>query len=249
MKIVYDIGMYDASDTEYFLECGYDVLAVEANPVLAKQALERLDSHVQTGRLRVINAAVADSEGHVDLNVCGDDLGSSSIVPGKISGRPSAGKYVVPTISVQSLFQAYGVPFYLKIDIEGADALFVRSLTRSTRPELLSFETDDNLEEVLAHVASIGFTKFKLINQLNFLELSNQSCLRERLARKLIRMLGYSEPQYVKRAGRWFKCYHSSGPGPWCSDGKWDTLQKTLDAWRRAKSNNQLRGWYDVHAA
>ena len=39
-KLIYDIGMYDGSDTRYYLNEGFRVLAIEANPVLVKRAKE-----------------------------------------------------------------------------------------------------------------------------------------------------------------------------------------------------------------
>ncbi|MGY1425072.1 hypothetical protein [Lysobacter sp. A289] len=38
MKLAFHIGMYDGSDSRYFLEEGFRVMAVEANPALADQA-------------------------------------------------------------------------------------------------------------------------------------------------------------------------------------------------------------------
>jgi len=39
-KLIYDIGMYDGSDTRYYLNEGFRVLAIEENPVLVKRARE-----------------------------------------------------------------------------------------------------------------------------------------------------------------------------------------------------------------
>ena len=36
----FDIGMYDGSDSRYFLDEGYHVVAVEANPELAAKAMQ-----------------------------------------------------------------------------------------------------------------------------------------------------------------------------------------------------------------
>ena len=39
-RLIFDIGMYDGSDTRYYLNEGFRVLAIEANPVLVKRARE-----------------------------------------------------------------------------------------------------------------------------------------------------------------------------------------------------------------
>src|SRR2546430_1610694 len=114
MRTIFDIGMYDASDTQYYLESGYKVVAVEANPAFANRAKSSLEKYLLSGQLEILNAAVSPREGSVELTVCGDDLGSSSIFQQKVVGRSPIGTYTVPAISTQRLFQTYGVPYFLK---------------------------------------------------------------------------------------------------------------------------------------
>ncbi|HEX2749283.1 MAG TPA: hypothetical protein VHM91_14845, partial [Verrucomicrobiales bacterium] len=77
-QLVFDVGMYDASDTKYYLDLGYKVVAIEANPMLANSARQRFAGEVQNGTLTIVNAAVADGEEDVELTISGEDLGSSS---------------------------------------------------------------------------------------------------------------------------------------------------------------------------
>ena len=37
-KLIFDIGMYNGSDTRYYLNEGFRVLAIDGNPVLVKRA-------------------------------------------------------------------------------------------------------------------------------------------------------------------------------------------------------------------
>jgi FkbM family methyltransferase len=249
VKTIFDIGMYDASDTIYYLEEGYRVVAVEANPALVQRAKERLRQHVEAGRLHLVNAAIGAETGSVELMISGDDLGSSSISTERVASRNPVGSYSVRTISIQELVVQYGVPYYLKIDIEGADRFCVLGLRNDTRPQFLSFEIGEDVEELVTHSAAIGYEQFKIINQCNFLELANQHRLYERAARRLFRLMGYADPRQVKRAGRFFTVGHSSGPAPWCSAGSWYSAQAVLSRWLVAKDSNKLSGWYDIHAA
>ena len=75
MKTIFDVGMYDASDTIYYLEEGYKVVAVEANPALVRRAETMLSSYIASGQLQILNAAISDTNEAVQLVVCGDDLG------------------------------------------------------------------------------------------------------------------------------------------------------------------------------
>src|SRR5688572_32150023 len=86
-KKVFDIGMYDGSDSRYFLDEGYRVVAVEANPKLAVKAQQEFRDEIADGRLTVINRALAGEPGEIELVLCGDDLGASSIFEDKIAHR------------------------------------------------------------------------------------------------------------------------------------------------------------------
>lgn len=175
VKLIYDIGMYDASDTKYYLSEGYNVLAVEANPFLVKRAARELEKELSQGRVEFVNAAISDRSGEeITLTVCGDDIGASTIYGENIASRNPIGAYSVLTVTLGDLIESHGLPFYLKVDIEGADRFCVLELTSNNRPTYLSFEVGQDLEELMSHCVSIGFAKFKLVNQCNFRELSKQ---------------------------------------------------------------------------
>lgn len=246
--LIFDIGMFDGSDSRYFLDEGYRVVAVEANPELAEKARQEFQDHIAGGRLSVLNFALADEPGEIELVLCGDDLGASSIFGDKIAHRNPSGTCTVPTITFSQLVDRFGVPDYVKVDIEGADRHCILAMGRDTRPRYLSFEADHDLEELMAHMAAIGYRQFKLIGQCSFLELGNERSLGHRSRRKLMRCLGFDQPMRVRRAGRWFRLMHSSGPAPWASDGRWYSAATLLSKWNHARRNDQLSGWYDVHA-
>lgn len=249
MKTIFDIGMYDASDTVYYLEEGYRVVAVEANPVLVQRAMDRLHHYVEAGRLRLVNAAIGTGRGEIELILSGDDLGSSSTLKERLVSKNPISSYSVRKIDIQELFAQYGLPYYLKVDIEGSDRLCVLALRKDTRPQFLSFEIGEDVEELVTHAATIGYERFKIINQCNFLELASQHRLYERVARRVFRLMGYADPRQVKRAGRFFTVGHSSGPAPWCSAGSWYSAQAVLSRLLVAKDSTKLSCWYDIHAA
>jgi FkbM family methyltransferase len=248
LETVFDIGMFDGEDTAYYLESGYRVVSVEANPVLLQHAKKRFAAHLTSGQLTCVHAALAATCEPVSLTLGGDELGSSSTVSSWLTNMP-VGRVTVPGITMQHILEEHGVPYFLKVDIEGSDRLVVLALTPVMRPKYLSFEISGDVEELVNHSQSIGFTRFKIINQNSFRELANQDSLVDRAALRLSRYLGYKEPRLVRRDGRFFVSGHSSGPVPWRSDGRWYSAEKTLQRWREAKAANAIHGWYDVHAA
>lgn len=244
METIFDIGMYDGSDTAYYSEMGYRVVAVEANPELVDKAQQRFAPYISSGQLICINAAVSARGETVELILSGKDLGSITLFPVKIAHKRPVGSIKVPGVTVDHLFEQQGVPKYLKIDIEGADRFCVLSLTRENRPEFLSFESSDDVDELLTHAASIGYNRFKIINQNSFREYSNLECVYDRVARKLMQYLGYADPLLIRRAGRFFVSGHSSGPVPWKSDGQWRSFNDIRSVVKAA----DLPGWNDIHA-
>ena len=57
MALILDVGMYDGTDTAYYLSMGFRVLAVEANPALVAQAAERFEREIRDGRLTILHRA------------------------------------------------------------------------------------------------------------------------------------------------------------------------------------------------
>lgn len=248
-RLIYDVGMYDGSDTRYYLDSGYKVLAVEANPELVARAHRRFRKEIGAGQLVVVHAAIGCAAGQtVELITAQDDLGSSSVIPQMVAAMGPGRTFAVQTTTLHDLFGRYGIPHFLKADIEGADRDCVLLLDRENRPTYLSFEANDDVEELVEHAASCGYEKFKAINQTTFLSVQKQYAFQHRLARKIIRTLGYDEPNVRRINGRRFVLGHSSGPVPWESCGPWIGKETVLALWKREKAKGMHIVWYDIHA-
>ena len=231
MQTVCAFGIYAAFDTLYYLENGLNVtLPVEANPSLVHSARFRLAGYVIAGSLTLISCAISNDNGDVELTICGDDLGSSSVYSDSVASRSPLGTWRVPGITTEEIIERY-VPFYLKVDIEGADKLTVLALSSRNKPQYLSFEISEQLEKLIDYVAAIGYCKFKIVDQLTFRELSNHSNLRGRCTRDIFRLLGYAEPQFSRRNGWYFKVGQSSGPAPRCRDDQCSSRADVLKHW------------------
>lgn len=79
--LIYDVGLCDGSDTEFYLAKGYRVVAVEANPALVKSAKERFAWHIAAGWLTVVETAIGPATGRVAFDVHFSNPHWSSIVP------------------------------------------------------------------------------------------------------------------------------------------------------------------------
>ena len=61
-KMIFDIGMHIGRDTNFYLQKGFKVVAVEASPVLAKQSEERFRDHISSGQLTIVNKALVEDQ-------------------------------------------------------------------------------------------------------------------------------------------------------------------------------------------
>jgi hypothetical protein len=61
-NLIYDIGMHRGEDTDFYLRKGFNVIGFEANPHLVAQCRIRFQDAVATGRLRIVEGAIATEE-------------------------------------------------------------------------------------------------------------------------------------------------------------------------------------------
>jgi hypothetical protein len=70
----------------------------------------------------------------------------------------------VETATLSQLFDRYGVPYYVKCDLEGGDKIFVEQLLSDVRrPEFVSVEMSaSDLPEMLREA---GYDRFQIVDQ------------------------------------------------------------------------------------
>jgi FkbM family methyltransferase len=251
VKTVFDIGMFDGEDTAYYLELGYRVVAVEANPVAVEAGHRRFADALADRRLIIEHLAIGSEVGTMDLYICAEDPGSSSLVAERVQARENSNtRVLVPTMPLGVLFERHGVPYYLKVDIEGADRHAVLALTPTLRPSFVSFEMGDDAEELIDHLGTIGYNKFKIVSQVTFRELERVTTLGDRITRRIRHTLRQPPSTSVHRAGRRFTAEHSSGPLPELVEGRWRDLDETRARWRTHQRERPTEGgWFDLHAS
>jgi FkbM family methyltransferase len=166
LDLIYDVGMCDGEDTAFYLAKGFRVIAVEANPALVARNRVRFSRELKEGRLIIVEKAIAPTAaGRIDFDVHTSNEHWSSIVADR--RLRMAGQYKtieVESTTLDTVIEEYGVPYYLKIDIEEADLDAVRSLDRlSERPKYLSAEAHS--PEIVDCLHGQGYQFFKLVDQ------------------------------------------------------------------------------------
>jgi FkbM family methyltransferase len=229
--LIFDIGMSEGNDTAFYLAKGFRVVGVEAAVKTYFELCDRFSTEISASRLRIENFAASDSADrlieffHHDVHqgLSGLSRGRAEFKEGNFTS------YFVSTINWPVLVARHGVPYYLKIDIEGAEAPFLSSMAGSEiLPTYISVEC-----HALAPVEALyelGYRHFKLVDQ-------NPPG-------------GFSLPA-IQQEGRqidWQKFHHSSGPfGRDLPAGDWLTLEDFKKAWHAVRPE-MSHTWFDCHA-
>jgi FkbM family methyltransferase len=166
-NLVYDVGMNDGSDTLHYLEKGFRVVAIEADPTLVDSVRMKLKKYVDEKQLVLVNCGVAGEDGTADFYINKDNHVWNSFDAEKASrGGTNYYSIKVQCRNFKDILKEHDVPYYLKIDIEGYDEHCVSALDPNNLPQYVSFEADNQGDhKMLDIIYGKGYRKFKLINQ------------------------------------------------------------------------------------
>jgi FkbM family methyltransferase len=166
-QLVFDIGFHIGDDSAGYLSRGYRVVAVEANGALVEDGRKRFRNEVASGQLTILNVAMWHTSG-AKITFCINETypGMSTIDRDhcdRVGGK--CHEVEVETVTVADLFETYGTPWYMKMDIEAADEMVVRSLPEGCPlPKYFSCEISHG-SPMVGLLSTYGYVAFKLINQ------------------------------------------------------------------------------------
>ena len=175
-QLIYDIGMHDGDDTEFYLRKGFRVVAVEADPETCRTTAERFTNFLATGQLTIVNRAIAPARGPLIFyrsRTSGWGTIVSEIDIDNAARGVASDEIIVEGITLADLVSEHGDAFYMKIDIEGMDRRALESLaTTSVRPKYLSMETSfsrnpsfEAAQRDFELLGRLGYDRFKIVDQ------------------------------------------------------------------------------------
>lgn len=268
-KLIFDVGMHRGEDTEFYLKRGFAVLGVEANPFLVASLKEKFRPYIESGQLRIVGKAISSKPGRARFftNAANSVWGtlSDSFAERNSRGGFASEDVEVDCITFDELLQQYGVPYYLKIDIEGCDILCVQALrTFSARPRFISIESSATspgcgFRDVLAELTlldGLGYSRFKYVNQAQ-IPGSHRCLILEGAAVTYRFPPDSSGPFGDETPGRWLRFAAASVCGlalrvadDFC--GHSGRFYGRSGVWRLRLLRERLTGhadhWYDLHA-
>jgi FkbM family methyltransferase len=175
--LIYDIGLHRGEDTAFYLAKGFRVVAVEADPSLAELCRVRFADAIVDGRLRIVEGAISSAaastvtfyrhSGKSDWGTLREDWAERNLA---LEGEGTIEAVDVATVELPALLEQTGVPYFMKIDIEGADDLCLRALRDiDDRPAYVSIESSKSDFAELRHeldlLVELGYSRFAAVQQ------------------------------------------------------------------------------------
>ena len=269
-RLVFDVGLHSGDDSACYLSLGHRVVGIEANPLLAERGKVRFAEQISQGLMTVLNVGVLNQPGVFTFyrNITND--GWSSFDP----TRGKKGKWEeieVPCVTTRQLFAEHGKPYFIKIDIEGADLQAIESLTAGDCPDYISVELTAR-DPVVEKLIELGYTAFKFVD--------GETCrattpiFDHEIGWRLLRKAGAilppvkkaiaSLPEHLRPKSEWNPpgkyspdgytfARSSSGPFGEAAAGRWMPPVEALSWFSKLCRNYREAGaeaslWWDVHA-
>jgi FkbM family methyltransferase len=264
--LIFDVGLHLGEDSAYYLRKGYRVIGFEANRDLVEHAERRFQAEIEEGRFRIVSGAISDTDNPtVTFYTYPTKSEWGTTEPDWIDRNANAGTGVPVEVSVidfNQVLQTYGVPWFMKIDIEGADILCLQALRNfEARPAFVSIESEkvewDALLGEFCLLEELGFDRFAAVKQ-------------SEIGGKISQTLTLKGERFTYK-------FEEHASGPFGEDISWSRRSEVLaqyqkifrkyrmfgdhSAIRRTSvgmkvvaglsrlTGSQLPGWYDTHAA
>jgi FkbM family methyltransferase len=244
-RIIYDIGAHKGIDTAFYLQKGYKVVAIEANPQLCNYLRKKFNSEIREGKVILVECAIDRISKQSVPFYLTDDEGESSLSADRLKAMNVAYKTLyVQTKTLTELFDQLGAGTYCKMDIENFDVAALKSLDPTDNlPEYFSVELSGlPLEKLvqqpeqtltaLGEYQRLGYKRFKLVDQFTLASLTwkkfytVQKSFSFRIRHKLESIFNFPTKSFSPRL--WYKNKHNytfttESSGPFGEDlvGEW----------------------------
>lgn len=251
-KLIFDVGFHKGEDTVYYLKQGYNVIGVEANPLLVANAQKIFNKEIASKQLQLFNIGMAKEQGKLPFYI-NQHLSEWSSFDKALGCRMNTSykQVEIACKKLSTLFDEYGVPYYLKIDIEGYDPICLETIVGYNHyPTYISCEASSSYCFDL--LVQMEYTQFKLINQFRDFKAINISLEKS----QLLTYLQNKKNRIKDRLQKFLPFKHnfgSSGPFGEDTNGYWysaDEIKEKYYQFFDKESGKALNGfsWFDIHA-
>ena len=196
-KLVFDVGANKGNKVKALLALGYRVIAVEPEKNSLKTLHYRFDKH---SAVTLVEKGLSDAPGTAQIHIAAPRSGFNTLSNKwvDILGRSDVNRfeqkieyadaYDIPLTTLDQLISEFGIPYFIKIDVEGYEVNVLHGLHAA--PDFISFETNlpEFLEETLEcirHLQSISpdiFFNYSINDHLEFKQWISPAALIELMA-------------------------------------------------------------------
>jgi len=173
---VYDMGFHKGEDAEFYLAKGFRVVSLEADPDLYAAGCTRFAEAIAAGQLNLVNKAlVSPSHGSGEITFYKSTYSVwGTVDPLWADRNKRLGAESVPitvqTTTMGDLLSQFGVPYFVKLDIEGMDMVGLKGLAaQAARPAYVSIESEKDsfkaLRQEFTEFQELGYDRFKVVPQ------------------------------------------------------------------------------------
>jgi FkbM family methyltransferase len=165
MKLVFDVGANLGNTVKIFTKVSEQVIAFEPNPIL----IYKLKQIFKNNNVIVDPRGISNEVGKKIFNISQSDSVSTFSEDWINNSRFSLHtKWNYPTevdtTTLDNIIDEYGVPDYVKIDVEGYEYEVLTSLTKFLPNTLFAFEWSEEMKnkiyQSIDHVYNLGYKSF-----------------------------------------------------------------------------------------
>lgn len=251
-RLIYDIGMNNGDDCAYYLSKGYDVVAIEANPILVQRGRGRFAREIANRRLFIECVGIVDQPGTIPFWIC-DERDVFSSFDATRAGRNGLKCHAIEVecVTFDTILKKHGIPYYLKIDVEGAEPYCLKHLAATHLPQYISIEAEDLQWLVL--LQRLGYSEFKIVDQMRHNSRLPDFGNTNVFSRSAKQLCWYAD-RLKNRVGCPVFPRGSSGPFGEQTPGGWECFEEVASNWQHMRLGHYKSGrlnrysWFDFHA-
>jgi FkbM family methyltransferase len=267
--------MHLGEDTEFYLALGARVIAFEANGELVAANRARFQAEIESGQLEIVQGAITPPGFQGDTVAFYVDRSKSvwgttkhEWVTRNAGLGTSVDRVVVAAVKLNDILARNDTPYYVKIDIEGADVDVLATLLAARAcPDFLSIESSktslDNVAAEIGMLRELGYTRFAAVQQgiipgttYHGKRLYGEQALRHRFRSHASGRFGPLLQQEYKTAEalmddyrKIFRRYALFGDESFLMRHTWTRLPtRAINKAVSKLAKRPLCGWFDTHA-
>ena len=162
-ELVFDIGAHTGAKTEWFLQRGARVVAVEPQSACIDILRRRCGNY---SNLTIVQKGLSDAVGTMTMHINDHEPVLSTFsqkwMTGRFSDKVWAKHVEIEMTTFDSLINQFGSPRYTKVDVEGFEKQVMLGLTKKHGVISLEFTTEflDDIRDMIWYARGLGYGYF-----------------------------------------------------------------------------------------